>query len=142
MRAACSKEIDRLGAMFRALDTDCDGWLSAEDLRCGLGAVGAAMDGSSVADLARGLDVAGCGSVNLEVPAAALLVPLASGSSCNARRSQPHDARLVTPGWMGGRHAPACCRLVCHGGVQPACGSGFANAAQSWAMRWRGLGAG
>ena len=62
-----SKEIDRLGAMFRALDHDGDGWLSAGDLREGLGAVGAAMDSASVKALARDLDVAGCGSVNLEV---------------------------------------------------------------------------
>lgn len=45
--------------------------LSAEDLREGLGAVGQAMDSASVKKLASELDVDGCGSVNLEVRAAA-----------------------------------------------------------------------
>ncbi|CAL8471619.1 g11161 [Coccomyxa elongata] len=61
-----SKEIDRLGAMFRALDHDDDGVISAEDLREGLGAVGKQMDKESVKKLARELDVSGCGSINLE----------------------------------------------------------------------------
>ncbi|EIE21807.1 Pkinase-domain-containing protein [Coccomyxa subellipsoidea C-169] len=61
-----SKEIDRLGAMFRALDHDDDGCITAEDLREGLGAVGKQMDRESIKKLARELDVSGCGSINLE----------------------------------------------------------------------------
>lgn len=41
--------------------------LSAEDLRCGLGAVGSQMDSEAVKKLANELDISGCGSVNLEV---------------------------------------------------------------------------
>ncbi|CAL5223476.1 g5999 [Coccomyxa viridis] len=61
-----NKEIDRLADMFRALDYDSDGRLSAEDLRRGLGAVGSQMDSESVKKLASELDISGCGSVNLE----------------------------------------------------------------------------
>ncbi|CAK0785287.1 hypothetical protein CVIRNUC_008493 [Coccomyxa viridis] len=61
-----NKEIDRLADIFRALDFDGDGRLSAEDLRHGLGAVGSQMDSEAVKKLANELDISGCGSLNLE----------------------------------------------------------------------------
>ncbi|KAK9840600.1 hypothetical protein WJX81_003826 [Elliptochloris bilobata] len=66
-------DIGHLEAMFKALDTDGDGRLSAEDLRGGLGAVGRKMSSAAVESLVSDLDISGCGSLDLEEFIAAAL---------------------------------------------------------------------